>query len=383
MKTFLWFAVALAMVAFPAFHAVGESEEGGEISRSFTVGKGGRLEVSAESGDIRISPWEKSEVFIRIDGVAERDSDRVRMTQSGNTVTVRYRGKWGWLGKGRDVRFEISIPSQFDIELETAGGDLDLRGTLTGEISGQTSGGDIKLENVVGTVSMKTSGGDISAKKIQGNGTLKTSGGDIKIEAGSGDVEAITSGGDIRVDNVGKNLVAKTAGGDITVGDVGGEATVSTAGGDIMVGKVSGKASMSTAGGDIKLKGATGVVAAKTAGGDVRLENVSGSVEAKTAGGDVVAELTPSGTGKSKLSSAGGDVKLYLPENAKATIEARIRVHDWPLSGSEYEIVSDFKSEKYDREEGEIRAMFVLNGGGENISLSTVNANIEIRKLKK
>jgi DUF4097 and DUF4098 domain-containing protein YvlB len=384
MKTFLWSVVVCTLLFVPARHAIAGAEpEGGEISRSFSVSKGGRLEVSAESGDIRVSPWEKNEVSVRVDGVAERDSDRVKMEQSGNTVTVRYRGKWYWHGGGRDVRFEINVPKQFDIDLETAGGDIDVRGTLTGELKGRTSGGDIGLEDITGTVSMKTSGGDITARKIQGAGTLKTSGGDIKVGSTSGDLEATTSGGDIRIDNVGKNLVAKTAGGDITVGDVGGEATVSTAGGDVIVGKVSGKATLSTAGGDIELRGASGVVTAKTAGGDVKLENISGSVEAKTAGGDVIAQLTPGGKGKSKLSSAGGDVKLYLPESAKATIEALIRVHSWLGGKSEYEIVSDFKSEKYNRDDGEINAMFILNGGGENITLSTVNANIEIRKLKK
>lgn len=379
---FFFIAVLFALLLAPSL-GVSEAESNDEIKRSFSVERGGRLDVSAESGDIHITPWDKEEVFVRIEGVAERDSDRVRMMQSGNTISIRYRGKWGWMGHNRNVRFDISVPSQFDVELETAGGDIDIRGTLRGELKGQTSGGDIRLENISGTVTMKTSGGDVSARHIQGSGTLKTSGGDIRVGKADVDLEVVTSGGDIRVESVGKNLIAKTAGGDIEVGDVGGEATTSTAGGDISVGKVAGKATLNTAGGDILLRGGSGIVTAKTAGGDVKLTNVSGSVEAKTAGGDVVAELIPSGKGRSKLSSAGGDVKLYLPENAKANIEARIRVHDWFAGRSEYEIVSDFKSEKYDRDEGEIRAMFVLNGGGEEISLSTVNANIEIRKIRK
>lgn len=379
--------VAIAFSIFPVYDAVAEvetaPEETGEITQSFSVTKGGRLEVDTESGDIRILPWEKNEVFVRVDGVSERDSDRVKMSQSGNTVTVRYRSRWGWFSGGRNVRFEINVPSQFDIELETAGGDIDIRGIITGEVKGQTSGGDIRIENIIGSVSMKTSGGDISAKKVQGKSALKTSGGDIQVGVAGGDIEAVTAGGDIKIDEAGKNLTAKTAGGDITVGDAGGDAILSTAGGDVSVGKVSGKAVLSTAGGDIELRGATGIVTAKTAGGDIKLENVSGSVEAKTAGGDVVAEVIPTRNGKSRLSSSGGDVKLYIPENAKATISARIKVHNWPIGKNEYEIVSDFKPEKHERDDDEIRAIILLNGGGEDISLSTVNANIEIRKLRK
>ena len=79
-------------------------------------------------------------------------------------------------------------------------------------------------------------------------------------------------------------------------------------------------------------------------------------------------------------------MSIFLPENAKATIEARIRIHGWwGESDDEYKIYSDFKSESYekDKDSDEIRATYVLNGGGETISLQTVNANIEIRKLKK
>ena len=102
---------------------------------------------------------------------------------------------------------------------------------------------------------------------------------------------------------------------------------VSTAGGDIQVGKVSGSATMKTAGGDIILNGASGVVMAKTAGGDLHLKNVTGSVQGETAGGDVAcANSDRSGSGSSRLATAGGDVTLFIPENAKATIEARIRI---------------------------------------------------------
>ena len=149
------------------------------------------------------------------------------------------------------------------------------------------------------------------------------------------------------------------------------------------MGKVSGKASMSTAGGNIELKGASGSVTAKTAGGDVRLENITGSIEAKTAGGEVDAELFPAGKGSSRLASAGGNVRLRVPENARVTIEAVIRIQDrWRMGSERYKVRSDFKAESYEKNEDdeEIRAIYKLNGGGESIFLETVNADIEIKK---
>ncbi|MCI0613452.1 DUF4097 domain-containing protein [bacterium] len=361
-----------------------KTAKGGQVrTQTFSVNKGDSLQVSVESGDIWISAWEKNEVSITAEGIDPEDVDSLSMTQSGNVVRVRFSDSHGWSGY---VRFDIQVPSQFDMNLRTSGGDIRLQGGLTGSINGATSGGDIRLGDVTGRLEMRTSGGDIYAGRIEGDAILHTSGGDIDVQSISSQVDLSTSGGDIRVGNVGKSLKASTAGGNITVGDVGGEATVSTAGGDIQVGKVSGSATMKTAGGDIVLNGASGVVMAKTAGGDLQLKNVTGSVQGETAGGDVHAEIRPSGSGSSRLSTAGGDVTLLIPENAKATIEARIRVRgNWKSSKEDYSIMSDFKSLKYETDEDvhEIRGTYVLNGGGEVINLDTVNGDIYIRKLQQ
>jgi hypothetical protein len=359
------------------------AREDGSRSKSFSVSKGGTMEVSTSRGDIHISPWEKNEVSVVVEGLDDEDLDKVKMTQNGNVVRVSYRSRWN-NGSGH-VRFAISVPSQFNLDMNTSGGDLEVKGGLTGKIDGSTSGGDIKLGNVFGgPVEVTTSGGDISTGKIEGDGSLKTAGGDIQVGSVNGSLSVNTSGGNIQVETISKSLDAKTAGGNIIIGNVGGEAHVSTSGGDINVGKVSGKATLNTAGGDIELKGASGNVSAKTSGGDVKLQNITGSINAKTSGGEVEAELIPSGKGGSKLSSSGGDVRLYIDENSKATIEATIRLDGWGSRKSRYVVKSEFPKESYetDEEADEIRAVYKLNGGGELIELSTSNSNIEIHKLR-
>lgn len=352
-------------------------------SKSFIVSKGGTLELSTSMGDVRIKTWDKNEVYVSVDGLDDRELERLKMTQDGNTVRVSFRSSWGhWSGH---VVFDVSVPAQFNLDMSTSGGDLTVSGALNGKIDGSTAGGDIKLGDVNGgPVEMTTSGGDITAGNLQGDGRLKTAGGDIKVGTVNGTLEVATSGGDITVQSVTKSLEAKTAGGDIQIGDVGGEAKVSTSGGSIDVGKVSGRASLSTAGGDIELKGASGRVVARTSGGDVRLQGITGSIEAKTAGGEVDAELVPSGKGDSKLTSAGGTIRLAVPENARATIEAVIRFEGWGRHADRYQVRSEFKQESYntDMDAGEIRAVYKLNGGGDAIYLQTVNADIELKKLR-
>lgn len=380
MKTKLFLTIILLIVSCSGYAEQQKHARGGESkSQTFQVGKGGTLEVSISAGDISVSSWEKSEVFVKAEGIDPEEIDELKMSQIGNNVRVSFRPEWG----SHHVRFMIQIPADYNTDLHTSGGDLELQGIFRGTLEGSTSGGDIRLGDVQGRVEMSTSGGDVVAGKITGTANLRTSGGDIRLTNCSGNVDVSTSGGSITVGDVGKTLVARTAGGDIDIGNVGGEATISTAGGGIRVGKVTGSVTMKTAGGDIELRGGSGLIRAKTAGGDVNLTDLTGSVEASTAGGDVRAQLRPSGKGRSRLSSSGGDVILFVPANAKANIDALIDIRGrW--DDEEYQILSDFKSQTYDKDQStkEIHATYILNGGGESISLETVNGNIEIRTLR-
>lgn len=381
MKQLTMIAV-LAILVSMVTSARAVTERDSTKTKSFNVSRGGILDVAVTSGDIRISTWDKNVVTVGYETFDDQDErSDVTLSQQGNTIRITDRDSWG-----DGSRFDINVPSQFNLRLETSNGDISIKGKLTGSINGETSAGNIKLGDVEGAVDMGTSGGDVRTGKITGNASLSTLGGEVEVMACTGELSIKSSGGDINVGNVGKSLHAKTAGGDVVIGDVGGEAIAATAGGNVKVGKVTGQVSLSTAGGDVELNGGNGTVRASTSGGNVMLMNLSGSVEAKTAGGDIHAELVPSGKGKSRLSSAAGMIILYVPDNAKATITARIRIQGrWQSQQEEYSIRSDFKEESSNRdnEEHEIQSKYVINGGGEIITLETVNSDIEIKKLKK
>ena len=167
---------------------------------------------------------------------------------------------------------------------------------------------------------------------------------------------------------------------------MGGNADVVTFGGNISLKNVSGSATMNTLGGNLVLESATGKVKAETKGGNVVLKDVRGSVYATTAGGNIDVELIPSGKGESYLKTAGGDIKLKIPSSAKATIEAVIEIQGrWDKALDKYKIESDFDAavNEVRKDDDEIYAKYILNGGGENIKLETVNSDIKIEKLNK
>ena len=301
---------------------------GSSRSETFQVERGGRLDLNTRAGDITISTWRKNEAVVTVQGIPTNGANDLRIRYEGGILRVDYDPRFPrWsINRRQGLRFKIDLPAEFDLDLRTGGGEIEVVGNLTGDVRSHTSGGDVTLRDIGGEVELTTSSGDIRVGTIGGDVHLQTSGGEIRVEKASSDLDVQTSGGDIRIGHVGNTLKAQTSGGDIAIEYVGGKARITTSGGDIEIDELSGNARITTAGGDIELRSAKGVIQAKTAGGELELLNVAGAINARTAGGDVLAEITPEGTNGSSLISAGGDLVLYVDPKAKATIEARIHV---------------------------------------------------------
>ncbi len=348
-------------------------------TKTFQVKKGGKLSVHINGGDIRVTPSAKDEVSVQIRGL-EDDDEMFDVRQEGNNVVVENQAR-AWSGNSV---VSVAVPARYDLDLSTSQGAVRVDGNLAGKVDVETSAGDIRIGDVTGVVDAKTSGGQVTVGDVDGDIDLGTSGGDITSGEVKGKARIVTSGGSITTGDVTKELVAKTAGGDVRVGNVGGSASINTAGGNISAGKVAADATLQTAGGDIDLDAATGHVKANTAGGDLRLNGITGSINGKTAGGDIEVELTPRGSESSRLATAGGDVRFYIADGAKATIKATIRISErWKHAKDEFHINSAFKADSYvtDPETHEIHATYNVNGGGTPISLETVNADISIRTI--
>ena len=303
---------------------------GSSRSETFQVERGGRLDLNTRAGDITISTWRKNEAVVTVQGIPTNGANDLRIRYEGGILRVDYDPRFPrWsINRRQGLRFKIDLPAEFDLDLRTGGGEIEVVGNLTGDVRSHTSGGDVTLRDIGGEVELTTSSGDIRVGTIGGDVHLQTSGGEIRVEKASSDLDVQTSGGDIRIGHVGNTLKAQTSGGDIAIEYVGGKARITTSGGDIEIDELSGNARITTAGGDIELRSAKGVIQAKTAGGELELLNVAGAINARTAGGDVLAEITPEGSKGSSLISAGGDLVLYVDPKAKATVEARIHVDE-------------------------------------------------------
>lgn len=408
------FALLLASLSFSQELQKSGRHYVAEITKNFKVKPGGELHIFDVSGNVSVTVWDKSEVFItevtKMDVYTEDEARTVLERSKSSYRQVDNRIEVGGEYHRRDwikSEFDINVPQKFNVDIETRSGDISVVGLtglvelstsggeivlrdIDGEVDAKTSGGDIEVINSTKRVEIRTSGGDLMLEEIGGPLIAKTSGGDITLIGSKDRAELRTSGGDIVLRNVGGEVQAQTSGGDIEVDETRGAVEVHTSGGDIDITDVDGELDASTSGGDIDGRSINGGVRVSTSGGDIDLLDVKGGVDGKTAGGDIEVEITLTDFKQDhrvNLRTAGGRIALAIPAKLPATIRAEVEVTDrW----EDYNIISDFPlTIEEDKEERErwrgrkyIRGEGNINGGGDLIELYTTNGDIEIRKLR-
>jgi DUF4097 and DUF4098 domain-containing protein YvlB len=189
--------------------------------KTFQITEGKKISVTCDGGDVVFTPWDKSEVYVKITGNdnAEEKYDYIFESNSDEiTVKAERKGGWSWFSN-ISLKIEVKVPARFNIYTNT-------------------SGGDIKVGGIQGGIYLETSGGDIWGDRFEGNFHASTSGGDINLFCSNAKIEASTSGGDITVEYTGVNqgIELETSGGDIDVKvpvDFDAKANLETSGGDV------------------------------------------------------------------------------------------------------------------------------------------------------
>ena len=190
--------------------------------KTFNISPGKKIIVELSSGDVKVTYWDKSEAHIKIYG-NENAINKMDFSLEGNDETIKVIGEKkssvsSWFSN-INVEVEIKVPSKFNLDINTAGGD-------------------IRCGGINGMAELNTSGGDIWADKFSGNLEASTSGGDVYLFCSDAAIEAETSGGDIKLEYTGENrgIDLSTSGGDIDIklpNDFKAAIDLSTSGGDV------------------------------------------------------------------------------------------------------------------------------------------------------
>ena len=281
------------------------------VERTFTVEPGSNLKVATQGGDIRIQTADIKEVRITarqsIHASSDKEADELlekltlNLEQNGNVVTAEARYAERSFGfhfhnwPPVQVDFIVTVPTRFNVDLRTSGGDL-IVGSLTGTLHGRTSGGDIKLEKIDGDIDASTSGGDVLLREGTARARISTSGGNIHVDRAGGPTEVATSGGDIEIDSAANLISATTSGGDVRA---------------VLTGALKNDCLLSTSGGEVSVrldKTAGFMLDAHTSGGDVDASGLTILIDRGGVGRSRLVGQVNGGGPRLKLRSSGGDI---------------------------------------------------------------------------
>jgi hypothetical protein len=337
------------------------------------------LELST-GGDIEVSGWDKDLVSFVVHFRGDKEDYYVDVSErsSGIKVEVSYEGR-GRNGGG--VSIDVKVPSKYNLELETMGGEIMLK-NIEGTFSGETMGGEIELFHLKGEVDLTTMGGEIKVEDCDLDGQVKTMGGEVSLRDVIGDLDASTMGGEVSYRNVKSRDNREHA----------GEVKISTMGGEIEVDDAPGGANVSTMGGEIRIRSAKKFVKAKTMGGEIKIDEIDGGVKATTMGGDVEVNMVGDPDQYDRdvfLSSMGGDIILTVPAGLSMDFDIELTITQ--RASDNYKIISDFpidienEDDSEDTDRSARRTIYgkgKVAGGKNKIRIDTVNGDIIIKKGK-
>ncbi len=229
----LFFFLLLTLSASFIFAEIEEKK-----TKTFDVKNGGKLVMAVEGGSINIIAKSGSKMIVEVIKIAKTsskekakklfDTYKLEFNKKGNDVHIdgEFVRKIKRLFRNNNkfyLKFIITLPSKYDLDLRTSGGSISVS-DLEGDIKAKTSGGSLKFNSVIGNVNAKTSGGSIRIGKVKGEVKVHTSGGGIYVEEVMGTIIAGTSGGSI------KAYISKQPAADCSLKTSGGSISVSLAG---------------------------------------------------------------------------------------------------------------------------------------------------------
>lgn len=183
------------------------------------------LEVSIPSGDIDVETVDGEDTDLTVDG-DERMLEHVEIRHDGGkvVVTVRDKGKFGIsfgslvFGNG-GLRVQARVPHGAGVKVKTASADTELTGSFR-SLDVNSASGDVEMRGeVADDVKIKTVSGDVQLERVDGDLSVQCVSGDVRVRSAAGSVDTKSVSGDIRIESLTAGDVRFTSvSGDIELG---------------------------------------------------------------------------------------------------------------------------------------------------------------------
>ena len=158
-----------------------------EVTKTFTVTRHARVQVTTDDGAVRVSTGDVKQVEIRVEYTGYKlDRDlRVTTLQNGDSVevTAKTGSDWGMhFGVGhRSLRVEVHMPKDADLDVNTGDGSVEAD-SINGNLNVRTGDGHITVQGAKGNIQLRTGDGHIEGNGLDGRAEITTGDGHVNIE---------------------------------------------------------------------------------------------------------------------------------------------------------------------------------------------------------
>ncbi len=207
----------------------------------------------------------------------------------------------------------FSIDASATVEVVSRSGDITIRTGRSGRVR--------VLQDSDDRVLMSGSG---RAIRIESGSTRNRSSDDMQIEVPRGTIMLVrTQNGDISVRGTGADVEVRSQSGDVFIDDAA-RVRIETVAGDMQLSNISDGVRIGASSGDVTLSGVNGDVEIGSTSSDVVMRDVSSRrVQVKVVSGDVRFNGSFSDAGRYEFSTHSGNVRLELPANTRALLDAQ------------------------------------------------------------
>jgi DUF4097 and DUF4098 domain-containing protein YvlB len=216
MKNFRMRRAALVGISLLGLFALAAAKERYEekFEKTVSLTKGGKVNISNISGDIRVAVWNQDQVRIEALKVSrasslEKAKDnaakvKIDVTEEGTVLRIETKYPrsdkfWGGESVEVSVDYSIQLPEwaalkanniSGDISAESIGGTADLS-AISGNVELRKAGrgaecstisGDLEVTEVTGDVFLKSVSGNVTARRVRGSVQAETVSGNLELD---------------------------------------------------------------------------------------------------------------------------------------------------------------------------------------------------------
>lgn len=169
-----------------------------EVKKEFNAVK--KVEINLILSDCRLVASPDSKIHVKINYTYNDDAYELRFRERGSRLYMKE--SFSQDAHDGSATWQVSIPAGIEVDIETATGDVTMKGLEKVELEGNSGTGQLELTESSGEFKLNSGTGDINVSDSQGLFDLNSGTGDVEINKAHGEFETNSGTGSVTAEQI-------------------------------------------------------------------------------------------------------------------------------------------------------------------------------------